>query len=144
MSIEEIVVAAASYKPRHAVITGGEPSLQHELPTLVEALHEVGFFVQIESNGTRPLPSSIDWVTCSPKVLDKTVVLQPHELKVVYQGQDMKPYERLFQPKVWSLQPCDTGDEQRNRIILEQTVDYVLLHPQWNLSLQTHKLIGVK
>ena len=144
MSVEEIVVAAASYKPRHAVITGGEPSLQHELPTLVEALHEVGFFVQIETNGTRPLPSAIDWVTCSPKVLDKTVVLQPHELKVVYQGQDMKPYEQSFHPQVWSLQPCDTGDEQRNRLILEQTIDYVLRHPQWNLSLQTHKLIGVR
>ena len=144
MSIEEIVVAAASYKPRHAVITGGEPSLQRELPKLVEALHEAGFYVQIETNGTHLLPESIDWVTCSPKILEKTVILRPHELKVVYQGQDMQPYEQLFSPQVWSLQPCDTGNEERNRENLAATIAYVTDHPQWRLSLQTHKLIGVR
>ncbi len=144
MSVPEIVQSASSYAPRHAVITGGEPSLQQELPALVEALHDAGFYVQIETNGTRLLPSTVDWVTCSPKVLDKTVVLQPHELKVVFQGQDMQPYEQLFHPQVWSLQPCDTGDAERNATILTDAIHYILRHPQWHLSLQTHKLIGVR
>ena len=144
MSIAEIVVAPSAFRPRHAVITGGEPSLQGELPQLVDALHEVGFYVQIETNGTRPLPASIDWVTCSPKVLAQTVVTQPNELKVVYQGQDMQPYEQGFRPQVWSLQPCDTGNRERNAELLEATIRYVTDHPQWRLSLQTHKLIGVR
>lgn len=144
MSIEDIVSQASDFAPRHAVITGGEPSLQSDLTQLVEALHASGFFVQIETNGTRPLPDSIDWVTCSPKVLDKTVVLNPHELKVVYEGQCLDIYEQMFHPQVWSLQPCDTGNDERNNTILSQTIDYVLNHPQWRLSLQTHKLIGIK
>ena len=144
MSISDIVTKALSYKPRHAVITGGEPSLQNDLAQLVEALHANGFFVQIETNGTNPLPDSIDWVTCSPKVLEKTVILTPHELKVVYEGEDLEAYEQMFKPKVWSLQPCDTGNAEKNQIILSQTIDYVINHPQWRLSLQTHKLIGIQ
>ena len=144
MTVEDIVAQALSYQPRHTVITGGEPALQKGLPQLVDALHEAGFFVQIETNGTRALPAAIDWVTCSPKVLDQTIVRTPQELKVVFQGQDMRPYETLFLPQVWSLQPCDTGNEEQNRQITEATVAYVMQHPQWRLSLQTHKLIGVK
>lgn len=144
MSIGEIVDEASKYKPRHAVVTGGEPSLQPDLATLIGALHEAGFYVQIETNGTRLLPAAIDWVTCSPKVLDKTVVLQPHELKVVFEGQDMRPYEQMFAPQVWSLQPCDTGDDEENRRITTAAVGFVLEHPHWRLSLQTHKLIGIQ
>ena len=144
MSISKIVVAAASYKPRHAVITGGEPALQHDLSSLVDALHEVGFFVQIETNGTRTLPLSIDWVTCSPKILEQTVIRHPQELKVVYTGQDLKPYEEMFQAKVFCLQPCDTGDAERNHKLTQKAFAYALEHPQWRISLQTHKLIGVR
>ena len=144
MSVDDIVTESTKYASRHAVITGGEPSLQAELPQLVEALHKAGFFVQIETNGTCPLPNTIDWVTCSPKITDKTIILNPDELKVVFENQDMSPYERLFHPKVWSLQPCDTGNEEKNKAILNATIDYVLAHPQWKLSLQTHKLIGVR
>ena len=144
MSVADIVAMAARYPARHAVITGGEPALQTDLGELVEKLHEEGFFVQIETNGTRSLPDGIDWVTCSPKVLGKTVVLQPHEVKVVFQGQDMTPYETLFSPQIWSLQPCDFGDLERNRQIIAAAIAYVLQHPRWRLSLQTHKLIGIK
>ncbi len=144
MSISDIVSTVSAYPPRHAVITGGEPSLQAELPQLIDALHEVGFFVQIETNGTRPLPPTIDWVTCSPKVLNQTVVTHPHELKVVYTGQDLTPYLALFQAQVMCLQPCDTGNEERNRQILSSTIDFVLNHPKWRISFQTHKLIGIK
>ncbi len=144
MSVENIVRQAQTYQPRHAVITGGEPSLQPELPQLVDALHKAGFYVQIETNGTHPLPPSIDWVTCSPKVLEKTVITHPHELKVVYQGQSMTIYEETFHPQVWCLQPCDTADRKQSESLLTQTVEYVLQHPRWRLSLQTHKLIGVR
>lgn len=143
MRISEIIAEAQGYAPRHAVITGGEPSLQADLPKLVEQLHQAGFYVQIETNGTRPLPPTIEWVTCSPKVIGQTVVRCPHELKVVYEGQDMQVYND-FQAQVYSLQPCDTGDARRNAELLRKTVDYVLQHPKWRLSLQTHKLIGVK
>ena len=144
MTVEEILTEATAYKPRHAVITGGEPSLQQELPQLIDALHEAGFCVQIETNGTRPLPSTIDWVTCSPKVIEKTIIRQPHELKVVYTGQDMSVYETDFHPQEWSLQPCDTGHAERNQQLLSATIAYITQHPQWRLSLQTHKLIGVR
>ncbi|MBP5381556.1 MAG: 7-carboxy-7-deazaguanine synthase QueE [Bacteroidaceae bacterium] len=144
MSVSEIVIAAASYKPRHVVITGGEPALQKELSTLVDALHEVGFFVQIETNGTCNIPSSIDWVTCSPKILGKTVIRSPHELKVIYTGEDLTPWEKEFLPKVWSLQPCDTGDAEKNAQLTAEAVRYCIDHPQWHLSLQTHKFIGVR
>ena len=144
MTIDEIVASAASYPPRHVVVTGGEPSLQSELPQLVDSLHKEGFFVQIETNGTRPLPVSIDWVTCSPKQLSKTLILHPHELKVVYQAQEMTPYEQLFDAQVYCLQPCDTGDTRLNDSLLRGVIDYVLSHPHWRLSLQTHKLIGVR
>ena len=144
MSVDEIVAEALRHTPRHAVLTGGEPSLQRDLPQLVGALHGAGFFVQIETNGTRPVPPSIDWVTCSPKVLEKTVVRKPHELKVVFEGQDLEPYERMFDARVWCLQPCDTGRATLNRELLDQTIEAVLAHPRWRLSLQTHKLIGVR
>ena len=143
MTTDAIVAEALNYAPRHVVITGGEPSLQADLPQLVDQLHRAGFYVQIETNGTRPLPPAIDWVTCSPKVLEQTVILQPQELKVVYEGQDMQAYDR-FQAQVYSLQPCDTGDATKNAALLQQTIDYVLQHPKWRLSLQTHKLIGVR
>lgn len=144
MTVEEILEEALTYQPRHAVLTGGEPALQKELPQLVDALHQRGFYVQIETNGTCPLPSTIDWITCSPKIIEKTVVTHPHELKVVYQGQDMRLYEERFQSRVWSLQPCDTGNPEKSAELLNLTIDYVLGHPQWRLSLQTHKFIGVR
>jgi len=152
-SVADIVDRAQSYAPRHAVLTGGEPSLQPALPQLVDALHKAGFFVQVETNGTRPLPPTIDWVTCSPKFSEQlapsaeslpVVITNPHELKVVFMGQDLTACELMFHPQVWSLQPCDMGEGKRNRELLEATVEYVLSHPHWRLSLQTHKLIGVR
>ena len=144
MSAESIVDEISKTIYHHVVITGGEPTLQPDLPQLVERLHERGYFIQIETNGTQPVPPHIDWVTCSPKDLQRTIVTQPNELKVVYQGQDMTPYEQIFHAEVLSLQPCDTGDETRNKEILDATLSYILRHPEWHLSLQTHKMIGVR
>ena len=155
MSEDEIVREASREKPRHIVITGGEPALQLT-QSLVDKLHEAGFFIQVETNGTLPLPEGIDWVTCSPKGAPLQTSpqggrLHVDELKVLYKGIDDDP-ERFLEslPQGGSrrgllyLQPLDTGDEMRNRIILRDTIAYILQHPKWSLSLQTHKLLGIK
>ena len=150
MSEDEIVQEASREKPRHIVITGGEPALQLT-ESLVDKLHEAGFFVQVETNGTLPLPQSIDWVTCSPKSLHLSIQIID-ELKVLYKGEGDNPEHFLNSlpqkvsgrgPRLY-LQPLDTGDEMRNRIILRDTIAYILQHPKWKLSLQTHKLLGIK
>jgi len=154
MSEEEIVLEACRHKPRHIVITGGEPALQLT-KTLVDKLHEAGFFIQVETNGTLPLPEGIDWVTCSPKSLTPTLskgegATTIDELKVLFMGDGTDPEASLLggrfggRPARLYLQPLDTGDEERNRIILRDTIAYIMQHPKWSLSLQTHKLLGIK
>ena len=165
MSEEEIVREASTHKPRHIVITGGEPALQLT-QSLVDKLHEAGFFIQVETNGTLPLPEGIDWVTVSPKDSPLNEDLKVDELKVLY-GEGTDPESVLMslplggncplgaeqlgslrrregrEPRL-CLQPLDTGDEMRNRIILRDTIAFVLEHPKWSLSLQTHKMLGIK
>ena len=147
MSEDEIVAEASRHKPRHIVITGGEPALQLT-ESLVDKLHAAGFFIQVETNGTLPLPEGIDWVTCSPK--GDFPQFPVDELKVLFMG-DVTDPEAIISPLLGKesgvklyLQPLDTGDEMRNRIILRDTIAYVLQHPMWSLSLQTHKLLGIK
>lgn len=143
----DIVAAIASYPARHVVITGGEPTLQLTR-LLVDKLHEAGKFVQIETNGSIALEpdvvAAIDWITCSPKALPVKIG-RVDELKVVYEGQDMVPYEAMARSygAYRSLQPCDTGDADRNASLLDGAVAYIKEHPEWRLSLQTHKLIHI-
>lgn len=142
MTEEEIVEEARKGQPRHIVITGGEPALQLT-SSLIDKLHAAGFFIQVETNGTLPLPEGIDWVTCSPK--GRTFLKNVDELKVLYQGTDTDlTIADKIQAKEYRLQPLDTGNETENRIILRDTMAYVLRHPKWRLSLQTHKLLGIK
>ena len=147
MSEDEIVAEASRHKPRHIVITGGEPALQLTR-TLVDKLHEAGFFIQVETNGTLPLPEGIDWVTCSPK--GDFPQFPVDELKVLFMG-DVTDPEAIISPLLGKesgvklyLQPLDTGNEKQNRTILRSCINYVLQHPRWSLSLQTHKIIGIK
>jgi 7-carboxy-7-deazaguanine synthase len=146
MTDREIVEAAAAFPARYAVLTGGEPALYVD-EALIDSLHAAGFTVAIETNGTRPLPAGIDWVTLSPKgdfCAGADVVLQrADELKVVYTGQSLDAYAQ-FPARYYYVQPCDEGDAQRNAANARRCVDYCLAHPQWQLSLQIHKLIGVK
>lgn len=140
---EEIVGQVAGYPAAHVVLTGGEPTLQLTA-LLVDRLHEAGKFVQIETNGTRPLPEGcrVDWITCSPK--DRPVVLTGvDELKVVFRGQDMSVYEDM-PARVYSLQPCDMKDEAMNARYVCGAIDYIKRHPKWRLSLQTHKLLNIR
>ena len=145
MCEEDIMRKVAEYPAAHVVITGGEPTLQLTR-RLIDMLHAAGKYVQIETNGTCPLPDGcrIDWVTCSPK--NQQVRLgHIDELKVVFEsaGQDMSQYDR-YAATVYSLQPCDVGDSAVNARILHDCVAYCLAHPKWRLSLQTHKMINVR
>lgn len=148
-SEEDLVAEALRHKPRHIIITGGEPALQLT-QTFIDKLHGAGFFVHVETNGTRPLPEDIDWVTCSPKpphpIKDG---LRIDELKVLYTGKDfslpdyLAPYIAEAEVQLY-LQPLDTGNQEQNHAILLGAIAYVMEHPEWKLSLQTHKMIGIK
>jgi 7-carboxy-7-deazaguanine synthase (Cx14CxxC type) len=122
------------------ICTGGEPLLQLD-EELVQAFHSVGFEVAIETNGTFPAPAGIDWVCVSPKADTEIVITQGHELKLVYPQPKATPeqFEHLdFQH--FFLQPMDGPNREKNT---QLAVEYCLKHPQWRLSLQTHKLIGI-
>lgn len=156
MTEDYIYNKVCEYPTKSVVITGGEPTLQLT-SSLVDRLHEAGKYIMMETNGTHPLPQgcNIDWVTCSPKTFiaaDGSWVIHPirlqhiDELKVVYEDnpqQDMSLYEHIPAHE-YRLQPCDTGDKERNAQIQEATIQYILDHPQWSLSLQTHKILNVR
>ena len=125
------------------VLTGGEPALQVDT-ALVETLQRAGFFVCVETNGTMPIPESIDWVTCSPKEGSRVVLAEADEVKVVYTCQDVEHWHKQIKAPNYLLQPCDVNDEEKNRENLQKTIQYVLGHPWWRLSMQTHKLAGIR
>lgn len=153
MTAEEIVASISTYSARFVVLTGGEPTLQVD-EAFVDLLHQHGFEVAMESNGTRPAPNNLDWLTVSPKISGEKWKVEsgwrlPDEVKVVF-DEDTVPETYLPSPSTLSLspilylQPCDTGNAERNAIIINRCIDYIKEHPQWRLSLQTHKLIGFK
>lgn len=122
------------------VCTGGEPLLQLDAP-LLDAFHELGFEVAVESNGTRPAPAGIDWLTVSPKAGAPLVQTTGHELKLVYpqEGAPPEAFEALSFGRFF-LQPMDGPDRDENTA---RAAAYCLAHPRWRLSLQVHKLIGL-
>lgn len=146
MSPAYIVARLREYPSRHVVVTGGEPSLQLD-QMLVDMLHDEGFFIQIETNGTRQLPEGIDWVTCSPKgtAPGESAVKLRHidELKVVYEGQDVESLANSLPAMHYFLQPCSSPRYEGGSNTAD-TVAYILSHPHWRLSLQTHKLIDIQ
>jgi 7-carboxy-7-deazaguanine synthase (Cx14CxxC type) len=125
---------------RFVVCTGGEPLLQLD-EALVQALHAQGFEIAIETNGTKLPPPGIDWICVSPKAGASLVLQAGQELKLVFpqKGAEPERFEHLdFQH--FFLQPMDGPHRQENT---ELTLRYCLEHPQWRLSLQTHKLLGI-
>ena len=144
MTEADIVEQVLLYPARVVVITGGEPTLQLNV-TLTRLLHEAGFSIHLETNGTRPLAEDveIDWITCSPKEGGVVRIQRMDELKVVFMGQDMAQYDR-YEVQERRLQPLDSGDERQNLINRQRTVEYVLAHPEWRLSLQAHKLLAIQ
>ena len=145
---ETIAARAAAFGAPIAVVTGGEPALQLTA-SLTAALHRAGLRVHVETNGTLPLPDGVDWVTLSPKDAflgsqAAPVLRHADELKVLFDGEHTPCSYDAISIAHRFLQPVDTGDPTRNQAIVRQAVDYCLAHPQWRLSLQTHKLINIR
>lgn len=125
----------------YVVCTGGEPLLQLD-DAAIAALHDAGFEVAIETNGTLPAPAGVDWICVSPKAGATLVQQSGNELKLVYPQADAPPgaFEGLRFTH-FLLQPMDGPERDRNtRLALE----YCLAHPKWRLSLQTHKSLGIR
>lgn len=171
MSAYEVVAEVCSLydlqNPRRkmVVLTGGEPSLQVDKP-LVDALHAAGFYICIETNGTHPLPEGIDWITCSPKETSlqhsavsgqaPLTLKRVNEVKVVFTGTyDPEVWRSQLEAEHWMLQPLrftgewlidhavDEWEDDRNDN-LDDTVRYILAHPFWRLSVQLHKIVGLR
>jgi 7-carboxy-7-deazaguanine synthase (Cx14CxxC type) len=128
------------------VCTGGEPLLQLDEPA-VEALHARGFEVAVETNGTQPAPDGIDHICVSPKADAPLVLTKGDELKLVYpQVQADAQPERFVSLdfRAFMLQPMDGPTAEITRANTEAALAYCLAHPQWRLSLQTHKMLGIR
>lgn len=129
----------------YVVCTGGEPALQLDRAA-VDALHGAGFEVAVETNGTVPLATGIDWVCVSPKAGSKLVVRRGDELKLVFPQAEPEAHpERVvgldFRHRF--LQPLDAGDPALTRAHTEAAVAYCLRDPRWRLSVQMHKAVGI-
>jgi 7-carboxy-7-deazaguanine synthase len=129
---------------RFIVITGGEPMLQVD-DALIEALHDCGFEIAIESNGTLPVPRSIDWICISPKAGSETIQKTGDELKLVWpqsgsDWQEMQEWDFAH----FLIQPMDArGDDTASSDSLQSAIQFVQANPKWRLSLQTHKILGL-
>ena len=126
---------------RFVVCTGGEPLLQLD-PEFVEAVHRRGFRIAIETNGTLPVPGGIDWICVSPKAAASLAVGKGDELKLVYPqaGAEPERFEAL-EFRHFFLQPMDGPSRVANTRL---AIDYCKAHPHWRLSLQVHKLLGIR
>ena len=132
-------VCTAKVRP-YVVCTGGEPLLQLD-KSLVEALHEVGFEVAVETNGTCEAPGGIDWICVSPKAGSELLLRKGNELKLVFPQRGIAPEDicdLMFDH--FYLQPMDGPDREANT---RKVIDYCLTNPQWQLSQQTHKIVGI-
>ena len=127
--------------PRLVVCTGGEPLLQLDA-ALIAALRARGFDIAVETNGTVAAPEGLDWICVSPKADAPVVQIRGQELKLVFPQPKAMPerFETLDFERFW-LQPMDGPDQIANT---EAALEYCLTHPQWRLSVQTHKYIGVR
>ena len=124
----------------YLVCTGGEPLLQLD-ETLIEAFHDEGMEVAIETNGTLPVPQGVDWVCVSPKAGSKLIVNKGDEMKLVYPQLGSNPSDFIANDfKHFFLQPMEELETDNTK----KTVQYCLDHPQWRLSLQTHKILGLQ
>jgi 7-carboxy-7-deazaguanine synthase (Cx14CxxC type) len=123
------------------VLTGGEPLLQVDA-ALVDALHDQGFEIAVETNGTQAPPPGLDWICVSPKAGAELVLRQGQELKLVYPQPLAPPADFAHLPfDHFLLQPMDGPNQAENT---KAAISYILAHPQWHLSVQTHKLVGIR
>ena len=132
--------AASNLRP-FVVCTGGEPLLQLD-DAAVQALHAVGFEVAVETNGTQAAPAGLDWICVSPKANAPLALASGDELKLVFPQEKARPerFENLAF-RHFSLQPMDGPDIEKNT---RAAVEYCLANPRWRLSLQAHKVLGIR
>lgn len=153
-SAQELASDLLSYWPDqqqgapYIVFTGGEPLLQLD-DSLINAVRNKGFEIAVETNGTLPAPAGIDWLCVSPKGRTKLAQTAGNELKLVFPQSDVNPQDFIkLNFDHFYLQPLDKtgsrGDKGSASSILESCTDYCLSHPQWHLSLQTHKFLGIR
>ncbi|NOZ65510.1 MAG: 7-carboxy-7-deazaguanine synthase [Alphaproteobacteria bacterium] len=123
----------------YVICTGGEPLMQLDSP-LIRAFQAAGFQVAVESNGSLPCPPELDWICISPKRLDKFIQTSGDELKLVYPQGAIRPEDVAHMDfRHFYLQPLDEAGADHTKA----AVDYCLNHPQWCLSLQSHKILGI-
>lgn len=142
----EIIEEIQKYPSKHIVITGGEPSLQIDWD-FVNYLQQYGYFVQVETNGVKRLPTNVDWITCSPKY--KPICYgEVDEIKCVYEGKESEEkIHKLYhsvRAESFYLQPCDVKNPKRNAEILAECINFIKENPEWKLSLQTQKILEVR
>jgi len=131
-----------SHATPYVVCTGGEPLLQLDR-CAIDALHDVGFEIGVESNGTLPAPGGIDWLCISPKGRAPVVQTSGDELKLVYPQTEPEAQPESFAQMEFAhffLQPLDSPEREADT---RNALDYCLRHPLWKLSLQTHKILGI-
>ena len=149
MSLQEIVDKVNKYPVAPLlVLTGGEPSLFIDEAFVAELKQKTNKTIAIETNGTRPSPPNLDWVTFSPKSAFKggheepCVLNRCDELKVVYLGQDLQQYEGI-EAQHRFLQPCFCENEMQRKANMKACVEAVKSHPNWRLSLQIHRVLDI-
>ena len=133
----------AQVERRLVVCTGGEPLLQLN-DELIAAFHRSGFEVAVETNGTQPAPSGLDWVCVSPKAGTRLVVTAGDELKLVYPQAEPDAQPECFEGMQFQrffLQPMDGADRAEST---RRAIAYCLANPRWSLNLQTHKFVGIR
>ena len=150
MSVQEIVDEVSKYLLAPLVVlTGGEPSLFIDEAFVAELKQKTNKTIAIETNGTRPLPNNLDWVTLSPKSafeggnLEPCVLTHCDELKVVYLGQDLAQYNGIEARRRF-LQPCFCEDEVQRKANMKACVEAVIQNPGWRLSLQIHRVLNIR
>lgn len=148
MTEGDIIEEVSRYKANLVVITGGEPGLQLT-ESLVEMLHLLEKTVAVETNGTVELPHNVDWITMSPKDLysgekASPVLREADELKVIFDGEIEPRFYENINIRHRFLQPCDTGDAEKNAEIIKKTIEFCKEHPMWRLSFQMHKIFNIK
>ena len=149
MSAQEIVDEVNKYPNAPLlVLTGGEPCLFINEAFVEELKQKTGKRVAIETNGTRPIPTNLDWVTLSPKTAFRGGDMEPcalkrcDELKVVYLGQDLAQYDDI-DAHYRFLQPCYEENEEKRKANMQACVEAVMQNPGWRLSLQIHRILNI-
>ncbi|MBR5912261.1 MAG: radical SAM protein [Bacteroidales bacterium] len=150
LSLQDIVDEVNKYPNAPLlVLTGGEPSLFIDEAFVAELKQKTGKKIAIETNGTRPLPRNLDWVTFSPKTafdgggLEPCVLTHCDELKVVWLGQDLAQYDEI-QANYRFLQPCFVEDMEQRAGNMQACIEVVKTYPNWRLSLQIHRVLQIQ